>query len=87
MPNNFRVDRVEMNSAGAEAILKDPRVLAELEARGRRAASMAGGAPDFEVEGEIRSKRAHVSVRTATAEGRRAEAEERALSRALDAAR
>lgn len=79
--------RIEMNSAGAAAILKDPRVLADLEARGERAAAAAGGAPDFEVEGKIRSGRAHVSVRTATRDGRRAEAEDRALSRALDAAR
>ena len=74
-------------SSPSRAILKNPKVLANLEERGQRIADAAGGAPDFEVEGEVRSGRAHVSVRTATQEGRRAEAEDRALSRALDAGR
>lgn len=83
----LRVTKIQLNSKTAQSILKDPRVLANLEERGQHIANAAGGAPDFEVEGEIRSGRAHVSVRTATREGRLAEAEDRRLSNSLDAGR
>lgn len=85
--SNLRIDRLEMNSAGAAAILKSAAVLAELERRGEAIQASAGGAPDFEVHGSVRRNRAHVSVVTATRKGRLAEAEERALSSALDAGR
>ena len=79
--------RVQLNRAGAKAILQSPEVVADLEERASRIAAAAGGAPDFEVDSRIGTTRARVSVRTATAEGRRAEAEDRVLSSAVDAGR
>ena len=83
----LRVTRIEMNTAGAAALLKSAGVLADLQRRGDAIAEAAGGAPDFVANGSVRRNRAHVSVVTATFEGRRAEATDRKLSRALDAGR
>ena len=85
--SGLRVTRIEINSAGAAALLKSDAVLAELTRRGEAIAAAAGGAPDFTVTGSVRRSRAHVSVATATLEGRRAEATDRVLSSALDAGR
>lgn len=79
--------RIEMNHAGAEAILKDSAVLAELERRGRAIAAAAGGEPDFQVETQTGSRRARVIIRTATLRGMLGEAKDRRLSSALDAGR
>lgn len=79
--------RVKINSAGARAILRSEKVRADLERRARAVANAAGGAPDFEVESQIGSNRARASVRTATEEGRRAEATSRRLSSSIDAGR
>lgn len=79
--------RVQMNSDGARTILRSEAVRKELERRVRRMAEAAGGEPDFEVESQIGDERARASVRTATRDGREAEAEHRALTRAIDAGR
>lgn len=79
--------RVKINSAGARAVLRSEKVRADLDRRARQVAEAAGGEPDFEVESQIGSNRARASVRTATFEARKAEAEKRALLRALDAGR
>jgi hypothetical protein len=79
--------RVKMNSASARAILRSPRVQADLERRARQIAEAAGGEPDFEVESRVGANRVRTSVRTATHEGRTAEAEDRALTQAIDAGR
>lgn len=79
--------RVKMNSAGARAILRSAKVQADLERRGRAVAAAAGGEPDFEVESQVGSNRVRTSVRTATQKAREAEANDRALIRALDAGR
>lgn len=79
--------RVKINSKGARALLRSEKVRANLDRRARRIAEAAGGEPDFEYESRIGSNRARASVRTATHEGRKAEAERRALTRALDAGR
>lgn len=79
--------RVKMNSAGARAILRSAEVQADTERRGRAIAAAAGGEPDFEVETQVGANRVRTSVRTATQKGREAEANQRALTRALDAGR
>lgn len=84
--------RIEVNSAGVRDILSSDGVLADLESRANRIAEAAGGSPDFEasaqvVGGSSKLGRAMAYVRTATQDGRRAEAEDRALTRAIDAGR
>ncbi|MEV8134296.1 hypothetical protein [Microbacterium aurantiacum] len=79
--------RIEMNSAGFDAILKSPEVQADLRRRAERIAAAAGGEPDFEVDVRVGASRARASVVTATTEGRLAEAKNRALTSALDAGR
>lgn len=79
--------RIEMNSQGAEAILKGPEVQAELRRRGDAIAEAAGGAEDYEVLQAVGRARAGVYVVTKTTKAKRAEAEDRTLTRALDAGR
>lgn len=67
-------------------ILKSVPVARDMEARARRIAEAAGGAPDFVVVTGV-TDRAHASAVTGNAAGRRAEAEDRVLSRAIDAGR
>ena len=78
--------RVEMNSRGAVAIMKSPAVMADLLRRGNAIRNAAGG-QGFMVTSRVGSTRARVSVITSTDRGRRAEAQDRTLTRALDAAR
>lgn len=77
--------RVKVNSAGARSILQSARVRADLEARARRMAAVAG--PGMEVESETGPNRARASVRTATSAARRREATEKALTRSIGAGR
>lgn len=77
--------RIEMNRAGIIAALTAPGVEAELLRRGRAASSAAG--PGHMVTARRGKTRVRVSVITATPSARRAEAVDRALTRALDAAR
>ena len=77
--------RVELNSAGIDQLLKSPEVMAELQRRAGRVAAAAG--EGFEAETYIGRDRARAVVRSTTAKAARAEAQDRALTRALDAAR
>lgn len=79
--------RIKLNSAGVKAVLQSPEMQADLQRRGDAMVAAAGGSPDFEAEVSIVGDRAMGRVRTATTEGRLAEAKDRALTRALDAGR
>lgn len=77
--------RVEMNRAGAIALLQSPAVAADLMARGQRVAAAAG--PGHMVTSRVGRTRVRVSVITAAPSAKRGEAVDRSLTRALDAAR
>ncbi len=79
--------RIALNPAGVVALLQSAEIAADLEARGNRIAEAAGGAPDFEVRSTRNRDRAIAFVTAATPAGRKAEAEDRALTRAIDAGR
>lgn len=78
--------RIKMNSKGAREILKSKGVGADLLARGYRVQGAAGPGK-YIVSIHYGRNRARVSVITADNDARKAEAESRALTRALDAAR
>lgn len=78
--------RIEMNHEGARRLLTSPEIWADLIGRGRAVARSAG--PGFEAIAQTRrTARAAVVVVPTTASARRAQARDRALQRALDAAR
>jgi hypothetical protein len=83
--------RVKLNPKGVAALLKSQGVQADVERRTNRIAAAAGGEPDFEARTQVGPawplNRPIGFVTTATAAGRRAEAENRALTRAIDAGR
>lgn len=84
--------RIEMNSAGVQQLLKSQEVKDALLERATRIAEAAnanagGDGSDFEVDERVGAQRARASIRTASHNGRLAEAEDRALTRALDAGR
>jgi hypothetical protein len=76
---------IKLNSPGVKALLRSPEMLADLEARARRIAAVAG--PGFESDGQIGPSRARAAVWTDTFEAMHAEATTRALTRAIDAGR
>lgn len=77
--------RLKLNKDGIVALLQSEEVQQDLAARGERIAATAGEG----VEAELTKNRdrAVVFVRTKTNEARKAEAEDRALTRAIDAGR
>ena len=77
--------QVRVNTSGAQSILKSSEVRAFLKAKADRIAAAAGAG--FESSSMVGPNRARASVITATAKARRAEAKDRALTRALDAGR
>ena len=77
--------RIELDHKGISKLLNSEPVRADLQRRAERIAAAAG--PGFEVESWKGFDRAHATVRSATPAARRAEAEHRALTRALDAGR
>lgn len=81
--------RVEMNRAGIIAALTDPAVEADLLRRGRAASAQAtsNGGGRYMVTARRGKTRVRVSVITSSESAKRAEATDRALTRALDAAR
>lgn len=84
--------RIKLNSDGIRALLQGEEVQGDLQRRVDAITDAAGGEPDFEgevevVQGSSKLGRAMGYVRTASTEGRRAEAENRALTRAIDAGR
>jgi hypothetical protein len=80
-----KVISIQMNYKGMKQIMKSAPVLADLLRRGRAVQAAAGSG--FMVTHRIGSSRARVSVITSNDRGRRAEATNRSLTRALDAAR
>lgn len=77
--------RIKLNSKGIVDLLKSAEVESDLTARGHRIAAAAGDGHEVTV---VQSKdRAGVFVTTETTEARTAEAEGRALTRAIDAGR
>lgn len=77
--------RVQMNHAGARQLLRGSAVREDLGERANRVASDAG--PGFEAQVIMGRNRALAYVSSTTDEAARAEAEDRALTRAMDAAR
>lgn len=77
--------RIQINSPGALAVLQDARVAAELQGRGGLIAAAAG--PGFEAVPGRTGDRVSTIVRTTDDASRKAEAERRALSRAMNAGR
>jgi len=79
--------RLELHNDGFNEVRRSPALQQELHRRGQKVVDAAGGAPDFQVIDSPSSSRARVIVTTATTAGRKAEATDRALTRAFDAAR
>lgn len=77
--------RIEVNSAGIQALLKSDEVQAFLKAKADRIAAAAG--EGMEATARIGRTRARASVVTATSAARKAEAVDRALTKAIDAGR
>lgn len=77
--------RVDLNSEGIAELLKSTELQNELDRRAQRVAAAAGDG--FEADTYIGRDRARSVVRATTAKALRAEAQDRALTRALDAAR
>lgn len=77
--------KIELNRAGVRVLLTGPEMQADLLARANRIAAAAG--EGFEAETKVGANRAHATIRTATWAARRAEARDRALTKALDAGR
>jgi hypothetical protein len=77
--------RIEVNSAGIQAVLKSAEVQEMLNARAARIAAAAGAG--MEVSSRVGKTRARASVITATRAARLAEATDRSLTRAIDAGR
>ncbi|KQY58317.1 hypothetical protein ASD11_01225 [Aeromicrobium sp. Root495] len=77
--------RIKMNDQGVRDVLRSEGVRADLL---RRAQAMAdAGGEGMEASSEVGQIRARATVRTATPDAMRAEAEDRALTRAIDAGR
>jgi len=77
--------KVRINRKGVRELLRSREVLSDLERRANAIAAAAG--EGMEVDSEVGRNRARASVRTATREAVLAEAQQRALTRALDAGR
>lgn len=79
--------RIELNSDGIKALMQSEPVRADMERRANAVADAAGGAPDYKADAWVGKDRARGTVRTATYKARKDEAENRTLTRAIDAAR
>ena len=77
--------RIELNRSAVRDLLRSDAVAADLRARAERIATAAG--EGMEVETEIGPERARAAVITMTHKARLAEAQDRALTSALDAGR
>jgi len=90
MADQIKLDRIEINDSNAKQILKTVPV-ADLRARGERvaaaAAAMSPSGARFHVDVKRWGARVAVYVTCGNYAARRGEAENRALTRALDAGR
>jgi hypothetical protein len=82
MAGNFRL---KIDVDGFNEVRRESALQEHLHQMGESAASAAGGEPDFIVVDSPSKTRARVVVITATPKGMRAEATDRALSRAFGA--
>jgi len=83
------ITKLRINSAGVVAILKDPKVAADLTNRAERieAALPTDNGEEWKVNSFMGHDRAQATVRTGNVQARLASAEDNALIRALDAGR
>ena len=81
--------KLELNSAGVVALLKDPGVAADLARRGEsvRASAPTDAGEEWGITSFIGGDRAQTIVRTVNTAARRSSAEDNALIRALSAGR
>ena len=81
--------KLELNSAGVLALLKDPGVAADLSRRGEsmRASLPTGDGEEWVANSFIGRDRAQTVVKTANSKARRTAAEDNALIKALSAGR
>lgn len=78
--------KVVLNGAGFVALLQSPEIQGDLKRRADAIAAAAG--PGMVASAvQVTGKRSRVSVHTDTFEARKAEAVDRALTRAIDAGR
>jgi tRNA A37 threonylcarbamoyltransferase TsaD len=77
--------RIDINSGGIQELLKSAPVRALLQAKADRIAAAAG--PGMVASSRVGKTRARASVITDTFKAMRAEATDRALTRAIDAGR
>lgn len=77
--------KIELNAATVRTLLKSDGVKADLERRAKAIAAAAGDG--FEVATRDGKNRIHVEVQTATPEAMLAEAQDKRLTRAIDAGR
>ena len=78
-------DVFKVNRPGVRALLRSEMVLREMERRARAVAAVAG--PGHVVDSSIGRNRARAAVITTTGAAIRAEAKDRNLTRAINAAR
>ena len=77
--------RIVFHHAGFDAVRSSPGVQADLHRRAQAIAEAAGDG--FEVNERVGKHRARASVRTETFKARRAEAQDKVLTTAIDAGR
>jgi len=77
--------QIELNSQGVRDLLRSPEIRGDLERRAGAIARTAG--PGFVADSTVGPNRARASVGTTDIESMRAEAEDRTLTRAIDAGR
>lgn len=75
--------RIELNKKGVRELLNSREVKREMRRRAQNIAREAG--PGFEVEDDVSKDRVRSTVVSRTQQARRAEAENRALTRAIRA--
>ena len=78
---------VKLHTAQIRKLLQGAEVRADILRRAEAIAAAAGGGDDYEAGAEVVGNRVMGWVVTATPEAKRAEAEDRTLTRALDAGR
>lgn len=79
--------RIQLNSEGIVQLLQSDGVKNDIERRANAVANAAGGEPDYIADAWVGKDRARGTVRTATHKARVDEAENRTLTRSVDAAR
>lgn len=80
------VTKVVLHGKGFQDLLQSPEIQADLKRRAEQIAAAAGEGMEVS-DVKLTGQRARIQVVTATAEARKAEAVDRALTRAIDAGR